>query len=222
MYNSDCLGCPLLIEKAENAGVMMSSDYNQRQSDTKLADIEKMILEENDVKERNRLQVLQFLTNQTTGIIKGISVLEQSLQKEIQLHAGRVNELQKQLAANAKELLEYHDIVTSSRGSLRVLIWIVGITATFVGGAGAYGYQVVDNLRLTVVGLTATAQAQAALYPELNKSLNAYRNMEAEFSSVRTILDKFEKVQEHQNDDIRDLQYQLDNLKGKRAMRAIK
>lgn len=200
----------------------MPQDFNQRQSDTKLADIEKMIVEENNPQERNILQILQFLTNQSTGIVKGISTLENTLQREIEVHRMRMDAIDKVLREHTEQLEEHQQLVASGKGSWKTFAWVGGGLLALGTGIGGYGYTVIDNLRMTVVEMKGAAQAQATLYPELVKRLDIAKEIEAAVIEIRSSNEKNSKDISDMQDQLDEMQQFAENTKRKRAWRAMR
>jgi ABC-type siderophore export system fused ATPase/permease subunit len=218
----DCSTCTLFIEKVSRIGITMPQDFNQRQSDTKLADIEKMIIEENNPQERNILQILQFLTNQSTGIVKGISTLENTLQREIEVHRMRMDAIDKILAEHTEQLEAHQELVASGKGSWKTFTWISGGALFLCTVVGGYAYTVIDNLRMTIVEMKSTAQAQATLYPELVKRLDIAKEVEASISEIHSEVEKNAKDIVDVQDHLDEIQQFTENTKRKRAWRAMR
>ena len=219
----DCKQCVLFTTKLNDiGGVPVHSDFNQRQTDTKAADIENMIGREDDPKYRNILQLMQFLINQNTGLAKGIFDINNTLKRDIDAQMKRMDKLDETIEDHAKELKNHHDIVQSTKGSWQVITYVFGGLMVLGMAIGGYGYTVIDNLKLSVVEMKTSSQTQSALYPELSRELDLAKNLKTSVEEVR-------KISEDNKVQIEDIQDQLDALqdftertKRKKAWRAMK
>jgi uncharacterized coiled-coil protein SlyX len=200
----------------------MNDEFNQRQSDTKLADIEKMIVMENDQDKRNILQILQFQTNQSSGIIKGISHLETTIKNTLAEQTKQVEALSDRVEDHEKKLEEHHDLVTSSKGSWKTFTWAVGVISLVGMTVAATGYNVIDNLRLTVVEMKTASQLQTSIIPELSKRLDMARDTEKAIQALRETVTDLRTFQDEQASTIEEIRVDLGMVKSLKVIKASK
>jgi len=178
---------------------MSDDQFNQRQSDTKSAEIERMIVKENDEDKRNILQILQFQTNQASGIIKGIHHLESTFKDTFAQHTLQVEALSEQVNDHEKKLEEHHDLVTSSKGSWKTFKWAIGLMTTVGLLVAGTGYTIISNLQTTVVAMKTTSELQSSIMPELVKRLDSARDTEKAIDGLREAVADLRQFQDEQS-----------------------
>jgi anti-sigma-K factor RskA len=122
--------------------VSMSDDYNRRESDQKLSDISRMISQENDPKERDRLLILQYLTTSAAGSARVIC------------------DLSKRITDASTKLNEHHELVLAGKAAWRVIVLMFGLVLTAIVAIAVTSNKVINQLESQLYQL---ADKQAGL-----------------------------------------------------------
>jgi len=140
----DCASCAIYKNALTDAGfneAMTTNEFNNRQNDMRANDIEQMIIEETDKSEVKRLQLMQFLINQNSGIISSINNLQKTVERDIDIHKKSVDQ---DIADHRREIESMrHSVVHHD-------LWVERIKTSWFWIVGAFGIaQVVFGFGLT-------------------------------------------------------------------------
>jgi hypothetical protein len=204
---------------------MMPDSFNHRATDKASEKIRDMIEKEPSEIERKRLQLMQYLLDQAAAQTRYVLELEKSqntkfnqYQEELDNHK---TDVFKQLEDHDKILKQHSDLVIQGQTTWKHIVAV----AVILGGGFAAAYKVVDNLQVTVSGLTQSVRSledRANLFNETAERDNFAKAIRKQLTAIEIAANSNKLELEDLHNQIQLMQLTNTRIISKKAFKAMR